>query len=101
MSGAGSWNGRERQTHRAHFVIPLYLVRVYLWWFGFDTHCSSNWPITNRDGSKAKAQAVILGLGSMFNHSAQDQNVVWERDVERQIITYRALHNIKAGEELC
>lgn len=37
----------------------------------------------------------------MFNHSTQDQNVVWERDTERLIITYRALRDIPAGEELC
>lgn len=37
----------------------------------------------------------------MFNHSTQDQNVVWERDPERLIITYRALRDIPVGEELC
>jgi hypothetical protein len=37
----------------------------------------------------------------MFNHSTQDQNVVWERDMSRLIITYRALRDIHAGEELC
>jgi SET domain-containing protein len=44
---------------------------------------------------------VILGLGSMFNHSTHEQNVVWERDTERQIMTYRALRDIPIGEELC
>lgn len=37
----------------------------------------------------------------MFNHSTQDQNVVWERDAERLTITYRAQRDIAAGEELC
>jgi len=37
----------------------------------------------------------------MFNHSTDEQNVVWERDAERQIITYRAFRDIPAGEELC
>lgn len=37
----------------------------------------------------------------MFNHSTQDQNVVWERDSEQLIITYRAWRDICAGEELC
>lgn len=36
----------------------------------------------------------------MFNHS-RDQNVGWIRDVDRRIITYRALIDIQAGEELC
>jgi SET domain-containing protein len=51
--------------------------------------------------NKKTAQAVVFGLGSMFNHSTQDQNVVWERDHDRLIITYRAWRDIKAGEELC
>jgi SET domain-containing protein len=37
----------------------------------------------------------------MFNHSTQEQNVVWERDAARLIITYRASRDIAAGEELC
>lgn len=52
-------------------------------------------------GRKILAQAVIFGLGSMFNHSTQDQNVVWERDASRLIITYRASRDIHEGEELC
>lgn len=46
------------------------------------------------------AQAVIFGLGSMFNH-ATDQNVGWERDTDRLLVTYRSLRDISAGEELC
>ena len=46
-------------------------------------------------------QAVILGLGSMFNHSAPNQNVGWERDIDRQLMTYTTLRDVKAGEELC
>lgn len=37
----------------------------------------------------------------MFNHSNQNQNVVWDRDPERLIITYKALRDIPVGEELC
>ncbi|KAI6710278.1 hypothetical protein JHW43_007179 [Diplocarpon mali] len=46
-------------------------------------------------------QAVILGVGSMFNHSNLRQNVGWERDVTNLLVTYIALRDIKAGEELC
>jgi SET domain-containing protein len=53
------------------------------------------------NGHRKVAQAIIFGLGSMFNHSTQDQNVVWIRDAERLIITYRASRDILAGEELC
>lgn len=61
----------------------------------------SNWPSTDKSGNKKVAQAVIFGLGSMFNHSTQDQNVGWIRDHKRLSITYRALRDITAGEELC
>jgi SET domain-containing protein len=37
----------------------------------------------------------------MFNHSNLRQNVGWERDFKNLLITYTALREIKAGEELC
>jgi SET domain-containing protein len=37
----------------------------------------------------------------MFNHSASDQNVVWTRDLERQVVVYKASCDIREGEELC
>lgn len=46
-------------------------------------------------------QAVILGLGSMFNHSSHSQNVGWERDLKKEVVVYKALRDIQAGEELC
>lgn len=46
-------------------------------------------------------QAVVLGLGSMFNHSNIHQNVGWERDLANKLITYTSLRDIKEGEELC
>jgi hypothetical protein len=61
----------------------------------------SNWPTVDASGKTKTAQAVIFGLGSMFNHSTKEQNVGWVRDTNRQIITYRALRDIAAGEELC
>lgn len=69
-------------------------------------YASSNWPVIIRregggsGGTSAQTQAVALGLGSLFNHSALDQNVGWERDVVAQCITYTALRDIRAGEEL-
>ena len=63
---------------------------------------SSNWPIKNPEtGIVSQTQAVALGLGSLFNHSSLNQNVGWSRDVAGQCIVYRALRDIKAGEELC
>ena len=46
-------------------------------------------------------QAVVLGLGSMFNHSTRNQNVGWERNLVSQSITYKTLRDIQKGEELC
>ncbi|KAL2355623.1 hypothetical protein BJ546DRAFT_638463 [Cryomyces antarcticus] len=64
-------------------------------------HYTYNWPYRDRDGRTKHRQAVVFGLGSMFNHSTADQNVGWERDVEHELITYKALRDIRAGEELC
>ena len=79
-------------------------------WRGISTklRSTSNWPHTpprGANGQDAKAptttQAVILGLGSMFNHSTMNQNVGWDRDVKNLLVTYITLRDIKAGEELC
>jgi len=77
----------------------------------------SNWPYTppllengNGNGNghlngsgkpPSTTQAVILGLGSMFNHSNKQQNVGWERDLTHLLVTYTALRDIRKGEELC
>lgn len=37
----------------------------------------------------------------MFNHSTQDQNVGWTRDLKNELVVYRALRDIRQGEELC
>jgi uncharacterized protein len=59
-------------------------------------HYTYNWPTPN-----GKTQAVVFGLGSMFNHSSRNQNVGWTRDLENEVVIYRALRHIAAGEELC
>ncbi|GAB7365228.1 hypothetical protein MBLNU230_g6314t1 [Neophaeotheca triangularis] len=73
-------------------------------------HYTYNWPLKCPDkkadgnaGAKAgvKTQAVVLGLGSMFNHSTLAQNVGWFRDVERGVVVYRTLKDVREGEELC
>lgn len=52
-------------------------------------------------GKHSITQAVVFGLGSMFNHSAHGQNVGWDRDLARMCVRYQALRDIRAGEELC
>ena len=37
----------------------------------------------------------------MFNHSTHNQNVGWKRDLDDELIIYRALRDIPEGEELC
>lgn len=73
-----------------------------------------NWPYTppevesKREDSSISSkqstvttQAVVFGLGSMFNHSTMHQNVGWDRDVKNLLVTYKTLRDIRAGEELC
>lgn len=65
---------------------------------------NSNWPTTSTasDGTTTTHthQAIVLGLGSMFNHSSTRQNVGWRRDLARQVVVYIALRDVKRGEEL-
>ena len=64
-------------------------------------HYTYNWPDSSAQTRKKSTQAVVFGLGSMFNHSTQKQNMGWTRDVENRLIVYRALRDITEGEELC
>ncbi|KAF2467076.1 protein methyltransferase [Lindgomyces ingoldianus] len=64
-------------------------------------HYTYNWPVRDGNGNRKVAQAIVFGLGSMFNHSTHDQNVGWVRDEECLIVTYQALRDILEGEELC
>lgn len=45
-------------------------------------------------------QAIVLGLGSMFNHSAANQNIGWKRNLEAGVVVYSTLRDIEEGEEL-
>jgi hypothetical protein len=60
-------------------------------------HYTYNWPWKHG----TKTQVVVLGLGSIFNHSIHAQNVAWTRDVPNECITYVALKDIEIGDELC
>ncbi|KAI4727014.1 hypothetical protein E4T49_05276 [Aureobasidium sp. EXF-10728] len=65
-------------------------------------HYTYNWPYIHPQTNKQiTTQAVILGLGSMFNHSTLHQNVGWERDVANKVIVYKTLREVEKGEELC
>lgn len=83
--------------------IPLLLVRLLP--TPLESPCQpsnlSNWPVRQSNGSTVTQQAIIFGLGSMFNHSARGQNVLWTRDLAREVVVYTAGRDIAAGEELC
>ena len=36
----------------------------------------------------------------MFNHGVRRQNVGWTRDLQRQVVVYKALRDIEPGQEL-
>ena len=58
----------------------------------------STWP--QKDALTDKLvmhQAVVLGLGSMFNHSRLRQNVGWKRDVDAGVIMYTTLCDIEVN----
>lgn len=61
----------------------------------------SNTPSRLDSSGHVQTQAVVLGLGSLFNHSGLQQNVGWTRQIDAKTITYTALRDIDVGEELC
>ncbi|KAI5809582.1 hypothetical protein DFH27DRAFT_152038 [Peziza echinospora] len=64
-------------------------------------HYSFNWPIKDVNSSTTVMhQAVVLGLGSMFNHSKFGQNVGWKRNIDAGLVVYTTLRDIQLGEEL-
>ncbi|KAF8544058.1 hypothetical protein BDD12DRAFT_873792 [Trichophaea hybrida] len=63
-------------------------------------HYSYNWPVRVGNGKTELHQAIVLGLGSMFNHSLRRQNVGWKRNLDAQVVVYTALKDIEAGQEL-
>lgn len=100
LSSPRSWSRREQRAHRENLSIPLYLVGLPIHKTAGVAKSESNWPVQAKNGRQQKSQAVILGLGSMFNHS-RNQNLGWTRDAEKLIVTYKTLRDIVAGEELC
>jgi len=56
----------------------------------------SNWPrIDAATGKVVQHQALVLGLGSMFNHSRLRQNVGWRKDVDAGVVIYTTLRDIE------
>ena len=64
-------------------------------------HYTFNWPYQDpQTGKQRSTQALALGLGSMFNHS-RDENVGFQRHVPDKILVFSTLRNVAPHEELC
>lgn len=87
----------EDAIHISHTTLHHYTYN----WPLLSSHTPANEPNEPDATAPQRTQAIILGLGSMFNHSHLHQNVGWTRDVAREVVVYRALRDIAAGEELC
>jgi len=96
--------GRIQYPHPAHKPPPLQLVTHLTHYLRLAPDIfpppHSNWPIRVGNGKTELCQAFVLGLGNMFNHSFQRQNVGWKRDLDAQVVVYTALKDIEAGQEL-
>ena len=54
------------------------------------------WP----SKKKFTAACLPLGFGSIYNHSRGDPNIDWDIDEKERVVTFTALRDIAAGEEL-
>jgi SET domain-containing protein len=50
-------------------------------------------------GEKLNKVAIALGYGSLYNHS-YTPNAVYEKDFSRNLLVFRSLSDIQAGEEI-
>lgn len=46
-----------------------------------------------------RGAALVLGFGSIYNHSF-DPNADWKQNFKKEVMEYRAIKNIKKGEEI-
>ncbi|MBU0999737.1 SET domain-containing protein [Patescibacteria group bacterium] len=46
-----------------------------------------------------RSGSIVLGCGSLYNHSF-DPNADWKQNFKEEKMTYRALRDIKKGEEI-
>lgn len=50
-------------------------------------------------GEKLNKVAIALGYGSLYNHSYKP-NAIYEKDFNRNLLVFRSLSDIQAGEEI-
>tara|TARA_Y100000004_G_C8883958_1_gene398855 strand:+ start:53 stop:433 length:381 start_codon:yes stop_codon:yes gene_type:complete len=46
------------------------------------------------------AYCIALGFGCIYNHNEKNPNVDWDLDSEERVMTFTAIRDIKAGDEL-
>ena len=54
------------------------------------------WPSRER----YTGACLPLGFGSIYNHSKDDPNIDWDIDEKERVVTFTALRDIAASEEL-
>lgn len=57
--------------------------------------CFSNYAFAAKDKS-----SVVLGFGTIYNHSTEYQNAYFEFEPKRTLMVFKALRNIVKGEEI-
>ncbi|OHD55238.1 MAG: hypothetical protein A2Y33_16255 [Spirochaetes bacterium GWF1_51_8] len=59
------------------------------------------WETSSRNapGRMIMSYAIVLGYGSLYNHSLEP-NAMHERDLRKKTMIYKALRNIAKGEEI-
>ncbi len=55
--------------------------------------------LTNYFFYYGKQLALVLGYGSLYNHS-YEPNATYVKEPSNGVVTFRAIRNIKAGEEI-
>ena len=86
-------------------VIELYKnpdieVRSCEWGFGvFATDDIDDNIILEDDAEEAKFNGLVLGYGSIFNHS-NDNNASYYMDTKKNVYVFHSIRKIKKGEQI-
>tara|TARA_R110000868_G_scaffold357226_2_gene618677 strand:+ start:711 stop:1118 length:408 start_codon:yes stop_codon:yes gene_type:complete len=46
-----------------------------------------------------RRDAILMGFGMIYNHS-EDDNAVYDINIKKRLMTFKAIKNIKKGEEI-
>ena len=65
-----------------------------------DSNALKNYRFVWPSRKKFTGACLPLGFGSIYNHSKGDPNIDWDIDAKERVVTFTALKDIAAGEEL-